>query len=180
MNLIVCHLGGGCTVAAHERGRVVDVNNGFNGEGPIAPERAGTVPAADLVELCFSGAFNKDEIKRKITGKGGMVALLKTNDMRQTEARVQAGDAEAALVFEAMVTTVAKQVGACAAVLKGRVDGIVITGGLACSQRVLDGIVERIAFLGRIFVYPGENELIALATAALRVLRGEDKAKIYQ
>ena len=180
VNLIVCHLGGGITVAAHERGRVVDVNNGFNGEGPIAPERAGTIPAADLVELCFSGAFKKDDIKRKLTGKGGMVALLKTNDMRQTEARVQAGDAEAALVFEAMVTTVAKQVGACAAVLKGRVDGIVLTGGLACSQRFLDGIVERIAFLGRIFVYPGENELIALATAALRVLRGEDKAKIYQ
>ncbi len=180
VNLIVCHLGGGCTVGVHEKGRVIDVNNGFNGEGPIAPERAGTVPAADLVELCFSGSFSKDDIKRKITGKGGMVALLKTNDMRQTEARIQAGDAEAALVFEAMVTTVAKQVGACAGVLKGRVDGIVLTGGLACSRRVIDGIVERIAFLGRIFVYPGENELIALATAALRVLRGEDQAKIYQ
>jgi butyrate kinase len=179
-NFIVCHLGGGATIGAHEKGRVVDVNNGLNGEGPITPERAGTVPAGDLVDLCFSGRFGKDDLKRKLTGKGGMVALLKTNDMRQTEARVRAGDAEARLVFEAMVATVAKQVGACATVLQGRVDGIVLTGGLALSKSFIDGIVERIAFLGRVFVYPGENELIALATAALRVLRGEDKAKIYQ
>jgi butyrate kinase len=179
-NFIVCHLGGGATIGAHRHGRVVDVNNGLNGEGPITPERAGTVPAGDLVDLCFSGKFGKDDLKRKLTGKGGMVALLRTNDMRQVENRVLGGDREAGLVFEAMVTTVAKGVGACAAVLRGRVDGVVLTGGLAHSKPFIDGITERVAFLGRVFVYPGENEMIALAAAALRVLRNEDKAKIYQ
>ncbi len=179
LNLIVCHLGGGATIGAHLRGRVVDVNNGLNGEGPITPERAGTVPAGDLVDLCFSGKFARDDIKRKITGKGGMVALLKTNDMRQAEARIQAGDKEAALVFEAMVATVAKQVGACATVLQGRVDGIILTGGLAHSKTFVGGIRERVEFLGRVFIFPGENEMSALVAAALRVLRGEDAAKIY-
>jgi butyrate kinase len=178
-NLIVCHLGGGISVGAHQKGRVVDVNNALNGEGPIAPERAGTVPAADLVELCFSGKLGRDDLKRRLAGKGGMVALLKTNDMRPVEARVLAGEPEAKLVFEAMTVTVAKQIGACAAVLAGAVDGIVLTGGLAYSKPYIDGIVERVKFLARVFVYPGENEMIALATAALRVLRGEDTAKTY-
>jgi butyrate kinase len=178
-NFIVCHLGGGATVGAHQKGRVVDVNNGLNGEGPITPERAGTVPAGDLVDLCFSGKLGKDDLKRRLTGKGGMVALLKTNDMRQVEARVLAGEPEATLVFEAMTATVAKSVGACAAVLRGAVDGIILTGGLAHSRPFIDGIIDRIKFLGRIFVYPGENEMIALAAAALRVLRGEDKAQVY-
>jgi butyrate kinase len=178
-NLIVCHLGGGISVGAHLKGRVVDVNNALNGEGPITPERAGTVPAADLVELCFSGGLGKDDIKRKLTGKGGMVALLKTNDMRQVESRLVQSDPEAQRVFEAMVATVAKNVGACATVLRGAVDGIVLTGGLAYSRRFIDGIVERVAFLGRVFVFPGENEMIALAAAALRVLHGEETAKVY-
>ena len=179
LNLIVCHLGGGISIGAHQKGRVVDVNNALNGEGPITPERAGTIPAADLVELCFSGKLGKDDLKRKLAGKGGMVALLKTNDMRQVEARVQAGDKEAALVFEAMVATLAKQIGACATVLKGRVDGIVLTGGLAYSKTFIGLIRERVEFLGRIFIFPGENEMSALVAAALRVLRGEDAAKIY-
>jgi butyrate kinase len=178
-NFIVCHLGGGISIGAHEKGRVVDVNNALNGEGPITPERAGTIPAADLVELCFAGKLGPDDLKRKLTGKGGMVALLKTNDMRPVEARVLAGDAEAKLVFEAMTATVAKQIGACAAVLCGAVDGIVLTGGLAFSKPYVDGIVARVKFLGRVFIYPGENEMIALATAALRVLRGEDTAQVY-
>jgi butyrate kinase len=178
-NFIVCHMGGGMTVGAHEHGRVVDVNNGLNGEGPITPERAGTVPAGDLVDLCFAGKFGRDDLKRKLTGKGGMVSLLGTNDMRQVESRMQAGDKDAALVFEAMIATVSKQVGACAAVLRGAIDGIILTGGLAHSKPFVEGIRGRVAFLGRVFVFPGENEMVALAAAALRVLRGEDEAKTY-
>ncbi len=178
-NLIVCHLGGGISVGAHEKGLVVDVNNALHGEGPIAPERAGTVPAGDLVDLCFSGRHEKGDIKRKIAGKGGMVALLKTNDMRQVEARVAAGEEEARLVFEAMTATIAKAIGGAATVLRGKVDGIVLTGGLAFSQKFVDAIVERAGFLGRVFVFPGENEMIALAAAGLRVLRGEESAKVY-
>ncbi|MDD8025457.1 MAG: butyrate kinase [Acidobacteriota bacterium] len=178
-NLIVCHLGGGISVGAHLKGRVVDVNNALHGEGPIAPERAGTVPAYDLVNLCFSGQFTKDDLKRKLAGKGGMVALLKTNDMRQVESRIAAGDPEAAVVFEAMTATIAKGIGGAATVLRGTVDGIVLTGGLAFSRKFIDAIVERTGFLGRVFIYPGENEMVALAAAGLRVLRGEEKAKIY-
>jgi butyrate kinase len=179
LNLIVCHLGGGITVGAHLRGRVVDVNNGLNGEGPITPERAGTVPAGDLVDLAFSGRFKSDEMKKMLTGRGGMVAHLKTNDMRETLKRMGEGDEAAALVFQAMAVTVAKQVGACAAVLKGRVDGIVLTGGLALSREFIDRIKEYIEFLGPVFVFPGENEMVALAQAGLRVLRGEDSARTY-
>ena len=179
INLVVCHLGGGITVGAHRRGRVVDVNNGLNGEGPITPERAGTIPAGDLVDLACSGKHTRDELKKMLTGRGGMVAHLKTNDMRETLRRVAAGDAEAALVFEAMANTVAKQIGTCAAVLKGEVDGIVLTGGLAYAVEFIDRIKERIQWIGPVFVFPGENEMVALAQAGLRVVRGEEKAREY-
>jgi butyrate kinase len=179
INLIVCHLGGGITVGAHRRGRVVDVNNGLNGEGPITPERAGTIPAGDLVDLAYSGKHTRDELKKMLTGRGGMVAHLKTNDMRETLRRVAAGDKEAGLVFEAMANTVAKQIGACAAVLKGEVDGIVLTGGLANATALIDRIKDGIRFIGPVFVFPGENEMVALAQAGLRVVGGEEKARDY-
>jgi len=179
VNLIVCHLGGGISIAAHRQGRVVDVNNALNGEGPIAPERAGTVPAADLVALAFSGKYEEKDLKKMLTGRGGMVAHLKTNDMRETLKRVAAGDKQAELVFTAMVFTVAKQVGACAAVLKGRVDGIVLSGGLAFSAEFVERIKECIQFLGPVFVFPGENEMVALAQAGLRVIRDEKQARNY-
>jgi len=179
LNLIVCHLGGGITVGAHRHGRVVDVNNGLNGEGPITPERAGTVPAGDLVDLAFSGKYTRDELKKMLTGRGGMVAHLKTNDMRETLKRLKEGDPAASLVFTAMVRTVAKQVGACAAVLQGRVDGIVLTGGLALADEFIAAIKDCIQFIGPVFVFPGENEMIALAQAGLRILRGEDTARTY-
>ena len=179
VNLIVCHLGGGVTVGAHEKGRVVDVNNGLNGEGPITPERAGTVPAGDLVALACSGQYAEKDLKKMLTGRGGMVAHLGTNDMRETLKRIAAGDEKAKLVFTAMVNTVAKQVGGCAAVLKGRVDGIVLTGGLACSAEFTDRIKECVRFLGPVFVFPGENEMVALALAGLRVIRGEETARAY-
>jgi len=178
-NLIVCHLGGGMSIGAHRRGRVVDVNNALHGEGPIAPERAGTIPARDLVELCFSGRFTQDELKKKLTGKGGMVALLKTNDLRVAEKRIAEGDAQAAIVFEAMAKTVAKGIGAAAAVLRGAVDGIVLTGGLAFSRRFIELIKSHVDFIGPVFVFPGENEMIALVAAALRVLRDGETAQSY-
>jgi butyrate kinase len=179
LDLVVCHLGGGITVGAHRHGRVVDVNNGLNGEGPITPERAGTVPAGDLVALACSGQHTEPDLKKKLTGRGGMVAHLGTNDMRETQKRIAAGDPQAALVFEAMVLTVAKQIGACAAVLKGRVDAVVLTGGLAHAAEFIDRIKDHIAFLGPVFVFPGENEMAALAEAGRRVLGGEDEARTY-
>ncbi|MGZ5425009.1 MAG: butyrate kinase [Candidatus Aminicenantales bacterium] len=179
VDLIVCHLGGGISIGVHKQGRVVDVNNALNGEGPIAPERAGTTPAGDLVGLSFSGKYQECDLRKMLTGRGGMVAHLKTNDMRETLKRVAAGDKQADLVFTAMVLTVAKQVGACAAVLKGRVDGIVLTGGLAFSTEFIDRIKECVQFLGPVFVFPGENEMVALAEAGLRVMRGEEAARTY-
>jgi len=179
LNLVVGHLGGGISIGAHDHGRVVDVNNALNGEGPIAPERAGTMPAADLAALCYSGKLTLDEVKKKIAGKGGMVAHLATNDLRAVEKRIEEGDARAALVFEAMARTTAKQIGAAAAVLKGQVDGIVLTGGLMYSAKFIERIKSHIAFLGPVFVYPGENEMAALAAAGVRILTGEEKARIY-
>jgi butyrate kinase len=179
VNLIVGHLGGGISIGAHRRGRVVDVNNALNGEGPIAPERAGTVPAGDLVALAFSGNYAEKDLKKMLTGRGGMVAHLKTNDMRETLKRVAAGDRAAGLVLTAMVLTVAKQIGACAAVLKGQVDGIVLSGGLAFATEFVDLIKEHVQFLGPVFVFPGENEMAALAQAGLRVIRGEETPRVY-
>jgi butyrate kinase len=179
VNLIVCHLGGGISIGAHKHGRVVDVNNALNGEGPIAPERAGTVPAGDLVALAFSGRHKEPDLKKMLTGRGGMVAHLKTNDMRETLKYIGEGDQAAELVFTAMVLTVAKQIGSCAAVLQGRVDGIVLTGGLALSAEFIDRIREHVQFLGPVFVFPGENEMVALASAGLRVMRGEETARTY-
>jgi butyrate kinase len=179
VNLIVCHLGGGISIGVHRQGRVVDVNNALNGEGPIAPERAGTVPAGDLLALAFSGKHKEADLKKMLTGRGGMVAHLKTNDLRETLKRIAAGDRQAELVFTAMAVTVAKQVGSCAAVLKGRVDGIVLSGGLAFSTEFIDRIKEYIQFLGPVFVFPGENEMVALAEAGLRVIRGEEPARTY-
>jgi butyrate kinase len=179
VNLVVCHLGGGISIAAHRQGKVVDVNNALNGEGPIAPERAGTMPAWDLVDLTLSGKYSKDEIKKMLTGKGGMVAHLKSNDMKTVLQRIKDGDKQAELIFMTMAYTVAKQIGACAAVLKGKVEGVVLTGGLAFCKEFVDLIRGCISFLGKVFVFPGENEMIALASAALRVLKGEEEAKTY-
>jgi butyrate kinase len=179
LNLIVGHLGGGISIGAHDHGRVVDVNNALNGEGPIAPERAGTMPAADLAALCYSGKFTLDEVKKKIAGKGGMVAHLATNDLRVVEKKIAEGDAQAALVFEAMAKTATKQIGCAAVVLKGKVDGIVLTGGLMYSTPFVELIKSHIAFLGPVFVYPGENEMAALAAAGARILAGEEQAKVY-
>ncbi|MCX8159698.1 MAG: butyrate kinase [Candidatus Saccharicenans sp.] len=180
LNLIVVHLGGGISVGAHRKGKVVDVNNALNGDGPFAPERAGSLPAADLVELCFSGQYTKSEIKKMLAGKGGIVAHLGTNDMRAVEEMVKKGDPKATLVIQAMAYNVAKWIGVMATVLEGKVDGIVLTGGLAYYRDFVEMIKSRCQFIAPFHIYPGEDEMRALLEGALRVLRGEEKARIYE
>ncbi|MCR4402280.1 MAG: butyrate kinase [Firmicutes bacterium] len=180
LNLVVAHLGGGITVGAHLKGRVVDVSNGLDGEGPFTPERAGAVPALGVVDLCFSGKYSEDQVMRKLVGAGGLVAYLGTSDASEVERRIGAGDERAEIIFEAMAYQVAKEIGAYAAVLSGDVDAIILTGGLAHSRRMVEWIRDRVSFIAPVMVYPGENEMQALAQACLRVLRGEEEAKVYR
>ncbi len=179
-NLIVAHMGGGVTVGAHAKGRVIDVNNGLDGDGPFSTERSGGVPIGDLIKVAFSGTYTYPEMKQLIKGHGGMVAYLGTHDLRVVEDRIEKkGDAEAKLIYEAMAYQIAKEIGAMSTVLFGEVDGIALTGGVAKSERFVELIKQRIAHLGPVFVFPGEEEMRALALGALRVLRGDETAKIY-
>lgn len=180
LNLIVAHLGGGITVGAHKRGSVIDVNQGLDGEGPFSPERSGTLPVGDLVKACFSGKYSEKEIKKMITGNGGLVAYLNTNNAYEVEQRVKAGDKYAKLIYSAMAYQVAKSIGAMSAVLKGDVDGILITGGIAHDKWFTKQIIEHVERLAPVYIYPGEDEMRALALNALRVLKGEIVPKIYQ
>lgn len=179
-NFVVAHLGGGITVGAHHKGRVVDVNDGLNGEGPFSPERSGGVPALPLVRKCFAPEATIDEIGKELKGRGGMTAYLGTSDAREVSRRAAEGEKKAALVFEAMAYQVAKEVGAMATVLEGAVDGVLITGGLAFDDGFVEWIRRRVEYVAPVLVFPGENELSALAAGALRVLRGEEEAKRYQ
>lgn len=179
LRLIVVHMGGGITVGAHIGGRVVDVNNGLHGDGPFSPERAGTVPAGDLVELCFSGQYYRQEIMKMLVGQGGLVGYLGTNDAVKVEKRIQKGDQEAKLIYDAMAYQVAREIGSASAVLEGKVDAIILTGGLAYGKSFVESITSRISWIADVVVLPGENELQALAEGAARVLNGEEQAKIY-
>ncbi len=179
-SFIIAHLGGGISVGAHKNGKVIDVNNALNGDGPFTPERTGGLPAWQLVELALSGKFTKDELKKKIKGKGGVVAYLGTNDMREVEKRVIEGDKDAELIFKAMAYQVAKEIGALSTVLKGKIDAIILTGGLAYSEIFVSWVKERVDFIANFIVFPGEDEMRALAEGALRVLRGEEEAKEYK
>jgi len=178
-NLVVVHLGGGISVGAHEDGRIIDVNNGLDGEGPFTPERTGGLPTGDLVRLCYSGKYTLNEMKKKVVGQGGLVAYLNTNDGREVSKMVKEGDERAELVYKAMAYQVAKEIGSCATVLKGKVDAIVLTGGIAYDEMFTGWIKERVSFIAQVLIYPGEDEMIALAEGALRVLSGEEEAKIY-
>jgi butyrate kinase len=171
--------GGGVSIGAHHRGRVIDVNNALDGDGPFSPERAGGVPAGQLVAMCFSGEYSQAEIKKKLTGKGGLVAYLGTNDAKSVEDRAAAGDEEAKLIFDAMAYQISKEIGAAATVLKGHVDAVILTGGIAYSKYMVASIKERVGFIADVTVYPGEEELLALAEASLRVMNGEEEAKKY-
>lgn len=179
LNLIVTHMGGGITVGVHKGGRVIDVNNGLHGDGPFSPERAGTVPAGDLVSLCFSGEYYRDEIMKKLVGQGGLVGYLETNDAVKVEKMIKAGNEKAKLVYDAMAYQVAKEIGSAAAVLSGKVDAIILTGGLAYGKEFVKTITDRVKWIADVVVQPGENELQALTEGALRVLKGEEKAKSY-
>ena len=173
LNLIVAHLGGGVSVGAHYMGRVIDVNNALDGEGPFSPERAGTIPAGQLAKLCFSGEHTYDEVKKIITGQGGMVAHLDTNDAYAVEMSAKSGDKKAQLIQDAMSYNIAKTIGQMAVVLKGRVDGIILTGGIAHNEYLVDYVKDMVNFIGPVSVYPGEDEMQALALNGLMVLRGD-------
>lgn len=179
INLIVAHMGGGISVGVHKKGRVIDVNNALDGEGPFSPERTGGLPIGSVIKLCYSGEYSLEEMKKKITGKGGMVAYLGTNDGREVSKKIESGDAYAELIYKAMAYQVSKEIGACATVLKGKVDAICITGGLAYDKRLTDWITESIEFIGNVIIYPGEDEMIALQEGVLRILRGEEELKEY-
>lgn len=177
MNFVVAHLGGGISLTAHRRGRMVDLVS--DDEGPFSPERAGRVPCKKLIDLCFSGEYDKKTMSKKLRGKGGLVAYFGTNDTIEIENRALAGDEKAKLHYEALGYQVAKAIGELATVLKGEVDAIVITGGIAYSKYLMDYIIERVAFIGPVEVMPGESELESLAYGALRVLNGEEEAREY-
>jgi butyrate kinase len=179
MNMIVAHLGGGITVGAHKKGRVVDVNNGLDGEGPFTPERSGTLPVGDVIKMCFSGKYTQKEIMKMVKGEGGLVGYLGTNDAYEVEQLMAAGDQKAGLIYEAMAYQVAKEIGAMSTVLNGDVDAILITGGIAHSKWFVNQIIERVHKIAPVHVYPGEDEMKALAFNGMRVLRGETTAKIY-
>ncbi len=180
LNLIVVHLGGGISVAAHRKGKVIDVNNALNGDGPFAPERSGGLPVWDAMKLVLSGKYKEDELKKMLAGKGGVVAYLGTNDMRKVEEMMNNGDNFAKLVIDAMAYQVAKEIGALSTVLEGNIDAIVLTGGLAYFKYFVDEIQKRIKHLGKVILSPGEDEMEALALGALRVLKGIENPKEYK
>ncbi len=179
LDLIVVHLGGGISVGALKGGRQIDVNDANEG-GPFSPERTGSLAAMDLVDLCYSGKYTHAQMKKKILGLGGMTAYLGTNDIREAERKIEGGDEYAQLVFSAMAYQVAKEIGSMAAVLKGKADAIVLTGGGAYSGRLVSEIEDRVKFIAPVLREPGEDEMRSLALGALRVLDGEETAKLYE
>ena len=179
LNLIVVHLGGGITVGAHRKGRVIDVNNGLDGEGPFSPERSGTLPVGQLVSMCFSGNYTEQKIRKMIKGEGGLVAYLGTNSAYEVEKAVSEGDEKSKIYYEAMAYQVSKSIGAMCPVLKGNVDAILITGGIAHSKLFVNLVIERVYRIAPIHVYPGEDEMRALAQNGLRIMREEEECKIY-
>jgi butyrate kinase len=180
LNLIVAHMGGGVSVGLHQGGRVLDVNNALNGEGPFSPERSGTLPSLALAKLCFSGEYTEREVQKLIAGAGGMVSFLGTNDMRDVEKLYRSGDPKAILYYEAFIYQVGKAIGALAAAAHGKVDAIILTGGIAYGREVIDGISAMCSFIAPIVVYPGEGELEALAQAGYGALSGSLPIEVYQ
>ena len=176
---IVAHLGGGITVGAHRYGRVIDVNDGLAGEGPFTPERTGAIPVIPIINMCFSGEYTQAEMVEKVTSKGGMKAYLGTSDEAEVQKMINNGDEFAALVLDSMAYQVAKEIGAMAAVLEGLVDAIILTGGLAHSIRFTGAVKQRVDKFAPVYVFPGEDEMLALASGVLRVLRGKERAAQY-
>ncbi len=180
VNLIIAHLGGGISVGAHRKGRVIDVNNALDGEGPFSPERSGVLPTGQLIEACFSGDYTKEQVKKMIVGEGGLMAYFGTNSSYEIEQRAKGGDQKAQLIEEAMAYQIGKAIGEMSAVLKGEVDAILITGGIAHNKQLVEYIRGMVSFVAPVFVYPGEDEMSALAMNGLMVLRGEVLCKEYK
>lgn len=179
LRLVVANMGSGISVSAHAGGRMVDVADPGN-EGPFSAERAGALPTRELVRLCFSGRYTKQQVYALLQSEGGLYSYLGTKDLDEVERRIDAGDARAALVWEAMVSQIAKEIGAMAAALGGRVDAVLLSGGMAHSARLVEAIRPRVEWIAPVTVYPGEDELRALAEGVLRVLRGEETAREYR
>ncbi len=179
LNLIIAHLGGGISVGAHCKGKVIDVNNALDGEGPFSPERTGTLPCGQLAKLCFSGEYTHKEVKQMIKGKGGFAAYLDTNDAYEVEMRAKEGDSKAQFISDAMAYQIAKDIGALSTVLKGEVDAIILTGGIAYNKQFCSFIEEMTGFIAPNKVYPGEDEMSALAMNGLMVLQEEIEPKVY-
>jgi len=178
INLIVAHLGGGISIAPIMKGKIVDVNNANDG-GPFSPERSGSLPNKALIHLCYSGKYSEKELYNLITNQGGLVSYLGTNDTREVMKKIEQGDNYAKLIFEAMCYQIAKEIGAMAIVLKGKVEAIILTGGIAHSEILVNKIKDRTSWIAPVVVYPGEEEMKALAQAVIRVMDGVEKVKIY-
>ncbi len=179
-NLIVAHMGGGISVGAHRKGRVVDVNNALDGDGPFSPERSGGLPAGQLVRLCFEGTCMKEEILNKINGRGGVVAYRGTNNFSDVSRDVKAGDPHALLIYDAMAYQISQEICKHGATLKGEVDRIILTGGMAQDEDFVERIRARVFHLAPVDVVPGEREMYALARGALSVLRHEEEEQEYR
>lgn len=179
LNLIVAHLGGGISIVPLMKGKMIDANNA-NEMGPFSPERAGGLPVGDVAKMCFSGEYTYVEIKNKMRGKGGLVAYLGTNDGREVEKMISNGNEEAKLVFEAMAYQIGKEIGAMATVLNGKIDGIILTGGIAYSKFITNYVKDMVEFIAPIILKPGEDEMWALNEGVHRVFSGQEDAKIYE
>jgi len=179
LSLVIAHMGGGVSIGAHKNGKVIDVNNALNGDGPFSPERSGGLPSGQLVDLCFSGRFSKDELKIMLSGKGGMMAYLGTNDFIEVCKMAENGDTKALLIRNAASYQIGKEIGAMAAVLNGKVDAIILTGGMAYQDTNIKGISSMVDFIADVVVYPGEDELKALAFNGLLALDGKIEIKTY-
>ncbi|MDH6355338.1 butyrate kinase [Dysgonomonas sp. PH5-45] len=180
LDLIVCHMGGGISTGVHAKGRVIDVNNALDGEGPFSPERSGTLPVQALADLCFSGKYTHDQVKKMIVGNGGLMAHLGLNDLIEIEKNIENGDKKAEEVMDAMSYNIAKSIGAASVVLKGKVDAIILTGGAAYSDFIVPRVTDAVSFIAPVKVYPGEDELEALASNAEGALNGSLSIKEYK
>lgn len=179
LNLVIAHMGGGISIGAHRKGRVIDVNQALDGEGPFSPERSGTLPAGALAKLCFSGKYTLDEVKRMITGEGGYIAYMGTNSAYEVELLAQDGDEKARLIQDAMSYQIGKEIASMCAVLHGDVDAIILTGGISNNPMVVEYIKKMVSFIAPVVIYPGEDEMHALAMNGLMVLKGEIKPREY-
>lgn len=179
LNLVIAHMGGGISIGAHRKGKVIDVNQALDGEGPFSPERAGTLPAGALARLCFEGNYTLDQIKKKITGEGGYVAYMGTNSAYEVELMAQDGDDKARLIQDAMSYQIGKEIAAMCATLHGDIDAIILTGGISNNPMVVEYIKKMVSFMAPVVIYPGEDEMHALAMNGLMVLKGQITPKEY-